>query len=54
MVLRLPDSGGIEAMIAVRAHFSEARVIPLSAFEAEREFSFILSRRTIIIVEPKP
>jgi CheY-like chemotaxis protein len=33
MDLRLPDSSGIEAMIAILTHFSEARVILVSTFE---------------------
>ena len=32
MDLRLPDSSGIDAIIAIRTHFSEARVILVSSF----------------------
>jgi DNA-binding NarL/FixJ family response regulator len=35
MELRLPDSSGIEAMTAIRTHFSEARVILVSTFEGD-------------------
>jgi DNA-binding NarL/FixJ family response regulator len=37
MDLRLPDSSGIEAMIAIRAHFPEARVILVSTDEGDIE-----------------
>ena len=37
MDLRLPDSSGIEATIAIRKHFAEARVILLSTFERDVE-----------------
>jgi DNA-binding NarL/FixJ family response regulator len=37
MDLRLPDSSGIEAMIAILTHFSEARVILVSTFEGDVE-----------------
>jgi DNA-binding NarL/FixJ family response regulator len=37
MDLRLPDKSGIEAMIAVRAEFPEARVIMLTTFEGDVE-----------------
>jgi DNA-binding NarL/FixJ family response regulator len=37
MDLRLPDSSGIEAMIAIRAHFPEARVILVSTYEGDIE-----------------
>jgi DNA-binding NarL/FixJ family response regulator len=37
MELRLPDSSGIEAMIAIRTHFPEARVILVATFEGDVE-----------------
>jgi DNA-binding NarL/FixJ family response regulator len=37
MDLRLPDKSGIEAMIAVRAEFPEARIIMLTTFEGDVE-----------------
>ena len=37
MDLRLPDKSGIEAMIAIRAEFPEARIIILSTFEGDVE-----------------
>jgi DNA-binding NarL/FixJ family response regulator len=37
MDLRLPDKSGIDAMIAVRAEFPEARVIILTTFEGDVE-----------------
>jgi len=37
MDLRLPDQSGIEAMVAVRAEFPEARVIVLTTFEGDVE-----------------
>lgn len=37
MDLRLPDNSGIEAMIAIRAEFPEARIIMLSTFEGDVE-----------------
>jgi DNA-binding NarL/FixJ family response regulator len=37
MDLRLPDSSGIEATVAIRKHFAEARVILLSTFEVDVE-----------------
>jgi DNA-binding NarL/FixJ family response regulator len=37
MDLRLPDKNGIDAMIAVRAEFPEARVIMLTTFEGDVE-----------------
>jgi DNA-binding NarL/FixJ family response regulator len=37
MDLRLPDKSGIDAMIAVRAEFPEARVIVLTTFEGDVE-----------------
>lgn len=35
MDLRLPDIGGIDAMIAIRAEFADARVIMLTTFEGD-------------------
>lgn len=37
MDLRLPDKSGIEAMIAIRAEFPDARVIVLTTFEGDVE-----------------
>jgi len=37
MDLRLPDKSGIEALIAIRAEFPEARIILLSTFEGDVE-----------------
>jgi DNA-binding NarL/FixJ family response regulator len=37
MDLRLPDMSGIDALIAIRAEFSEARIIMLTTFEGDVE-----------------
>jgi DNA-binding NarL/FixJ family response regulator len=37
MDVRLPDIGGIDAMIAIRTEFSNARVIMLTTFEGDAE-----------------
>src|SRR5260221_2264521 len=37
MDLRLPDKSGIDAMIAVRAEFPQARMIMLTTFESDVE-----------------
>jgi DNA-binding NarL/FixJ family response regulator len=37
MDLRLPDIGGIDAMIAIRTEFADARVIMLTTFEGDVE-----------------
>ena len=37
MDLRLPDMSGIEAMIAIRTEFPEARIIMLTTFEGDVE-----------------
>src|ERR1700677_5101834 len=37
MDLRLPDIGGIDAMVAIRTEFAEARVIVLTTFEGDAE-----------------
>jgi len=37
MDLRLPDQSGIEAMIAIRAEYPEARIIMLTTFEGDVE-----------------
>src|SRR5277367_4698453 len=37
MDLRLPDISGIDAMIAIRAEFSQARIIILTTFEGDAE-----------------
>jgi DNA-binding NarL/FixJ family response regulator len=37
MDLRLPDIGGIDAMVAIRTEFADARVIMLTTFEGDAE-----------------
>src|SRR5438445_11417927 len=37
MDLRLPDKSGIDAMIAIRSEFPEARIIMLTTFEGDVE-----------------
>src|SRR5579872_4005447 len=37
MDLRLPDISGIDTMIAIRAEFSDARIIMLTTFEGDVE-----------------
>ena len=37
MDLRLPDIGGIDALIAIRTEFAEARIIMLTTFEGDVE-----------------
>src|SRR6202789_1789776 len=37
MDLRLPDIGGIDAMIAIRTEFANARIIMLTTFEGDVE-----------------
>jgi len=37
MDLRLPDASGIDAMIAIRAEFTDARIIMLTTFEGDVE-----------------
>src|ERR1700692_1125339 len=37
MDLRLPDGSGIDAMIAIRSEFPEARIIMLTTFEGDVE-----------------
>jgi DNA-binding NarL/FixJ family response regulator len=37
MDLRLDDSSGLDAMVAIRAHFPEARVIVVSTFDSDIE-----------------
>lgn len=37
MDLRLPDKGGIEALIAIRAEFPEAKIVMLTTFEGDVE-----------------
>jgi len=39
MDLRMPDLSGIDALIAIRAEFPEARVIMLTTFEGDEEVS---------------
>jgi DNA-binding NarL/FixJ family response regulator len=55
MDLRLPDMSGIEAMSAIRAEFADARVIVLSAFDADFEIQRALeagARGVILKSEP--
>ena len=37
MDLRMPDLNGIDAVVAIRAEFPEARIIMLTTFEGEEE-----------------
>ena len=37
MDLRMPDLSGIDALVAIRAEFPEARVIMLTTFESDEE-----------------
>ena len=37
MDFRMPDLGGIEALLAIRAEFPDARVIMLTTFEGDEE-----------------
>src|ERR1700722_20331730 len=37
MDLRLPDISGIDAMIAIRSEFADARIIMLTTFEGDAE-----------------
>ena len=43
MDLRLPDIGGIDAMIAIRTEFQDARVIMLTTFEGDAEIQRALA-----------
>lgn len=43
MDLRLPDITGIDAMIAIRSEFPEARIIILTSFEADTEIQCALT-----------
>ena len=43
MDLRLPDMSGIDAMIAIRKEFPEARIIILTTFESDTEVQRALS-----------
>ena len=42
MDLRLPDMSGIDAMIAIRTEFAEARIIMLTTFEGDAEIRHAL------------
>ena len=42
MDLRLPDLNGVEAMIAIRSEFSEARIIVLTTFEGDMDVQRVL------------
>jgi DNA-binding NarL/FixJ family response regulator len=37
MDLRMPDLSGIDALVAIRAEFPEARIIMLTTFESDEE-----------------
>jgi len=37
MDVRMPDMGGIDALLAIRTHFADARVIMLTTFEGDAE-----------------
>lgn len=37
MDLRMPDLGGIDALVAIRAEFPEARIIVLTTFEGDED-----------------
>ena len=43
MDLRLPDMSGIDAMIAIRKEFPEARIIILTTFESDTEIQRALA-----------
>lgn len=43
MDLRLPDTSGIEATIALRTHFPDARIIILTTFDCDREIQRALA-----------
>jgi DNA-binding NarL/FixJ family response regulator len=43
MDLRLPDMNGIDVMIAIRAEFSEARIVVLTTFEGDAEIQRALA-----------
>jgi len=43
MDLRLPDMNGIDAMIAIRAEFPEARIVILTTFEGDAEIQRALA-----------
>ena len=45
MDLRLPDISGIDAMIAIRSEFGEARIIMLTTFEGDVEIQRARGRR---------
>ncbi len=37
MDVRMPDMGGIDALLAIRTEFADARVIMLTTFEGDAE-----------------
>ena len=43
MDLRLPDMSGIDAMIAIRAEFPDARIVMLTTFEGDVEIQRALA-----------
>ena len=45
MDLRLPDMSGIDAMIAIRAEFPEARIVILTTFDGDVEIQRALVGR---------
>ena len=47
MDLRLPDMSGIEALVAIRSEFPEARVIMLTTFEVDAGSSSSIIARGI-------
>jgi DNA-binding NarL/FixJ family response regulator len=42
MDLRMPDMGGIDALLAIRTEFADARVIMLTTFEGDAEIQLAL------------
>jgi DNA-binding NarL/FixJ family response regulator len=56
MDLRLPDISGIDAMIAIRTEFPEARIIMLTTFEdeVERQRAFEAGARGYVLKNTPP
>ena len=54
MDLRLPDMSGIEATIAIRTEFPEARIIILTTFdsETERQRAFAAGASAFVLKSP--
>ena len=42
MDVRMPDMGGIDALLAIRTEFADARVIMLTTFEGDAEIQLAL------------